>query len=216
MGSQPGPANGQMRFFNPGEAAFVRAAVARLIPSDELPGAIEAGVDQFIDIQLGGAWGAGERLFRGGPWHPGSPSQGYQLPFTPAELFRNALRAIASDVELKGKGPFEHWHAKDQDAYLTELQKGTRDLGGVPSNVFFESLWGLTVEGFLCDPVYGGNRGMVSWKMIGFPGAYANYYHLIDQHGIAFTRAPMSLADNGRGEVMLHPDIPAQPMAKGQ
>src|SRR3954471_10384210 len=82
-------------FFNPAEAAFIEAAAARLIPPDELgPGAVEAGVPNYIDKQLAGAWGAGERLYRGGPWHPGSASQGYQLPFTPAELFRNAIRAI--------------------------------------------------------------------------------------------------------------------------
>ncbi|HEX6319899.1 MAG TPA: gluconate 2-dehydrogenase subunit 3 family protein, partial [Burkholderiales bacterium] len=56
-------------FFNPREAAFIEAAVARLIPKDELgPGALEAGVPQFIDRQLAGAWGAGERLYRSGPW----------------------------------------------------------------------------------------------------------------------------------------------------
>lgn len=48
----------------------------------------------FIDRQLAGAWGAGERLFRSGPWHPGTPQQGYQLPYTPAELFRTALTAL--------------------------------------------------------------------------------------------------------------------------
>src|SRR5260370_38802073 len=76
-------------FFNREEAAFVVAAVSRLIPGDEKsPGALEAGVPNYIDKQLGGAWGAGERLYRSGPWQPGTPSQGYQLPFTPAELFR--------------------------------------------------------------------------------------------------------------------------------
>ena len=27
-----------------------------------------------------------------------------------------------------------------------------------------------TVEGFLADPMYGGNRDFVGWKLIGFPG----------------------------------------------
>jgi gluconate 2-dehydrogenase gamma chain len=70
-------------FFNAQEAAFIEAAVARLIPRDELgPGALEAGVPTFIDRPLAGAWGAGERLYRSGPWREGTESQGYQLPFT--------------------------------------------------------------------------------------------------------------------------------------
>ncbi|WP_066633911.1 gluconate 2-dehydrogenase subunit 3 family protein [Bordetella sp. H567] len=196
-------------FLTPEEAAFVHAAVARLIPQDEAgPGALEAGVPNYIDKQLGGAWGAGERLYRGGPWRQGAPTQGYQLPFTPAELFRNACRALR-DEAAKGGTPFEKRPPAEQDAYLRDLQESTRDLNGVPANVFFESLWALTVEGFLSDPVYGGNKDMVSWKMIGFPGAYATYYDLVDQHGIDFHRAPMSLAEDGRGVIHVHPEVSA-------
>src|SRR5579862_1035447 len=90
-------------FFNMEEAAFIEAAVSRLIPADEeWAGALEAGVPNYMDKQLAGAWGAGERLYRGGPWQQGTPSQGYQLPFTPAELFHTALRAIIRDMEKRG------------------------------------------------------------------------------------------------------------------
>jgi len=55
-------------FLNNDEAAFIEAAVDRLIPADpQWPGGIEAGVPNYIDKQLGGAWGAGERLYRSGP-----------------------------------------------------------------------------------------------------------------------------------------------------
>ena len=82
-------------FFNEAEVLFIEAACERLIPADESgTGALGAGVPNYLDKQLGGAWGAGERLYRSGPWAPGTPQQGYQLPFTPAELFRNCLRAI--------------------------------------------------------------------------------------------------------------------------
>ena len=94
-------------FFNREEAAFIEAAVARLIPRDDKwGGALEAGVPNFLDKQLGGAWGAGERLYRSGPWQPGTPSQGYQLPFTPAELFRTALTAINRELADAGEGRF--------------------------------------------------------------------------------------------------------------
>src|SRR5690606_30296986 len=86
-------------FFTAPEAAFIEAAVARLIPRDELgPGALEAGVPRYIDRQLGGAWGAGERLYRAGPWREAPETLGYQLPFTPAELFRHAMRSIERDL----------------------------------------------------------------------------------------------------------------------
>ncbi len=76
-------------FLSPPEAAFVESAVDRLIPSDDLtPGGTDCGVATFIDRQLGGAWGSGDRLYMQGPWQKGSPTQGYQLPLTPAQFFR--------------------------------------------------------------------------------------------------------------------------------
>ena len=204
--AQPAP----YTFFKPSETNFIEPAVERLIPADENgPGAIDAGVPSYIDKQLGGAWGAGERLYRSGPWHAGTATQGYQLPFTPAELFRHALRGIDGDLKKRGTASFAKLSAQDQDAYLKALQTGNTDLDGVPSNVFFESLLELTIEGYFSDPVYGGNKDMAAWKMIGFPGAYATYYSLVDQHGMSFTRAPMSMAEDARGKIHIHPDIPA-------
>ena len=193
-------------FLNADDAAFIEPAVARLIPSDEIgPGALEAGVPIFIDRQLAGPWGAGEQLYRQGPWHSARPEFGYQLPFTPAELFRNALRALNEEFRSSNRGGFGAIPVEEQDAYLKALENGSRDLGGVPSNVFFQSLLEITIEGYFCDPVYGGNKDMVSWKLIGFPGAHASYYELVDQHGIAFNRPPMSLGQDGSGTIHLHP-----------
>ena len=196
-------------FFNDEEAAFIEAAVARLIPKDEQwGGALEAGVPNYMDRQLGGAWGAGERLYRSGPWRQGEWTQGYQLPFTPAELFHTALAAINKDL-ASGGTPFAKMSADQQDAYLKKLEAGGQDLGGVPSKVFFDHLWELTLEGFFSDPVYGGNRDMVSWRMIGFPGAYASYYELVDQHGIKIDRPPTSLGEDLYRHIHIDPNIPA-------
>ena len=197
-------------FFTAQEASFIQAACARLIPVDELgPGAIEAGVPNYLDKQLAGAWGAGERLYRSGPWQKGTPMQGYQLPFTPAELFRHALRGVAADFKSRNKD-FVALSGDEQDAYLESLHADVRDLNGVPSDVFFDTLLAMTIEGFFSDPAYGGNRDMAAWKMIGFPGAYANYYDLVELHGIKVTRAPASIADAPRVEHMHQgPNIPA-------
>jgi gluconate 2-dehydrogenase gamma chain len=196
-------------FFNESEAAFIEAACERLIPADEHgAGALGAGVPNYLDKQLGGAWGAGERLYRSGPWAPGSASQGYQLPFTPAELFHQALRVINHDLDSRGT-PFSKMTAEAQDAYLKSLEGGGADLNGVPSDVFFAMLLQMTVEGFFSDPVYGGNRDMVAWRMIGFPGAYAEYYDSIDRHGVKFEREPMSLGEDGQRHIHPDPNIPA-------
>ncbi len=199
-------------FLNAAEAAFLDAATARLIPTDENgPGAREAGVLVYIDRQLGGAWGAGERLYRSGPWSTGTPMQGYQLPFTPAELFRTAMRALRERDAATVTPPFEKRSAAEQDRFLSALQDSDQDLGGVPGKVFFASLLELTIEGFFSDPVYGGNRDMIAWQLIGFPGAYANYYHLVDQHGMSFDRRPVSLGEDGGGHVQLLPvNIPVR------
>jgi gluconate 2-dehydrogenase gamma chain len=188
---------------------FIEAACERLIPADEAgPGAIGAGVCNFLDRQLGGAWGAGERLYRSGPWAAGTPSQGYQLPFTPAELFHTALRAIHRDFEARGVA-FHDLPGEAQDAYLKSLEAGAHDLDGVPSAVFFEALLKSSVEGYFSDPVYGGNRDMAAWRMIGFPGAYADYFEAVDRHGVKFQREPLSLAEDAQHHIHVHPDIPA-------
>jgi gluconate 2-dehydrogenase gamma chain len=196
-------------FFNAAEVLFIEAACERLIPADESgPGALGAGVPNYLDKQLGGAWGAGERLYRSGPWQPGTPTQGYQLPLTPAELFHASLRAINRDLDAHGT-PFHDMSDDAQDAYLKSLESGAHDLDGVPSAEFFDMLLKMSIEGFFSDPVYGGNRNMVAWRMIGFPGAYADYYEAIDRHGVKFEREPMSLAQDGQGHIHVRQDIPA-------
>jgi gluconate 2-dehydrogenase gamma chain len=203
------PANSTYLFFNADEVLFIEAACERLIPADESgPGAIGAGVCNFLDRQLGGAWGAGERLYRSGPWVAGTPSQGYQLPFTPAELFHTALRAIHRNFEARGAA-FHDLPGEAQDAYLKSLESGAHDLDGIPSAVFFEALLKTSVEGYFSDPVYGGNRDMAAWRMIGFPGAYADYFEAVDRHGVKFEREPLSLAEDAQHHIHVHPDIPA-------
>jgi gluconate 2-dehydrogenase gamma chain len=205
--SEPSGTRPQYVFLTAGEAAFIEAAVARLIPADDIgPGALEAAVPTYIDRQLAGAWGAGAQLYRSGPWTTtAAPEMGYQLPFTPAELFRKALRALTDEFQKLNRGGFGALATDEQDAYLRALEMKRRDLGGVPSDIFFASLLEMTIEGFFCDPVYGGNKDLIGWRLIGFPGAYANYYSLVDQHGIAFNRPPISLGQDPSGIIHLHP-----------
>jgi gluconate 2-dehydrogenase gamma chain len=180
-------------FFNPIEAAFVEAAIARLIPTDErCPGAYETDVAIYIDRQLSGAWGAGERFYSTGPWLQGARTQGYQLPFAPGEFFRRALAAVRRHSVQEGT-EFDLRSVDDQDSWLKRLEANELDLDGIPSRMFFDQLLQLTVEGFFADPIYGGNKDMASWRAIGFPGANASYYDELDSHGVKIVRAPVSI-----------------------
>lgn len=189
---------GVLFFFNDLEAKFVEAAVERLIPAEpEWPGAGFAGVLTFIDRQLAGAYGAGARMYLKGPWAPDAPpQQGYQLRYTPAELYRIGIAETRAYVTSRHNGR-EFWDLTPpvMDEMLSALESGAAQLPSIPSPVFFETLLANTVEGYFADPAYGGNRDMVSWRMIGFPGAYAQYVDLVDVYNLSYTRPPISIAN---------------------
>ncbi len=58
--------------------------------------------------------------------------------------------------------------------------------------MFFGQLLQNTYEGYFCDPVHGGNRNMAAWKMIGFPGARADYMDWVHQYGVKYPLPPVS------------------------
>jgi hypothetical protein len=173
-------------FLSASEARALTAMVDRIIPKDEWPSASEAGVVDYIDVQLGTEWGRGDGLFRKGPHRPGTPRQGYQLPYTPAELYRKALATpvFANVATLDGAG---------LDALLTRLEKNEEKLDDIPGGVFFNQLRQHVVEGYFTDPVHGGNRDHVGWRMIGFPGADAYYLTEIDRFELNYRRPPTSI-----------------------
>jgi gluconate 2-dehydrogenase gamma chain len=183
-------------FFNPAESAFIEAAVARLIPKDELgPGALEAGAAVFIDHQLAGAYGKAVRWYMQGPWGDGLPTQGWQTRLTPAQLYRAAIRETDDAVGKEGKAPaFARLTGDDQDSWLHRLEGGKVNLVTVHAKTFFELLMQNTLEGFFCDPIYGGNRDMVGWKLIGFPGAHYNYAPYVKKHGERYPLPPTGVA----------------------
>jgi gluconate 2-dehydrogenase gamma chain len=183
------------QFFTAAEAAFVEAAVARIIPKDELgPGALEAGAAIFIDRQLAGAFGAAQRWYMQGPWHDGTPSQGYQSRYDPAQLYRAAIKAIDQYCVGKyGGKTFSQLQPVQQDEVIAGLEKGTVKLDHVDAKTFFTVFQQNTVEGFFSDPIYGGNRDMVGWKLIGFPGARYDYRPWVSAHNKPFPLPPVGL-----------------------
>ncbi|HEX5184271.1 MAG TPA: gluconate 2-dehydrogenase subunit 3 family protein [Allosphingosinicella sp.] len=186
-------------FFTEAEAAFIEAAVSRLIPKDELgPGALEAGVPRFIDRQLAGPYGGGDHFYLKAPMPKGTPTQGWQMP-APAEVYRLIIPQVNRWAADAYGAPFAQLDPAKQDEALKALEGGKAELkGGFDGKAFFELLLQNTVEGFFADPIYGGNRDMVGWRLIGFPGARYAYRDFVSRHGEPYPLPPVSLA--GRRE----------------
>jgi len=185
-------------FFTASERAFIDAAVSRLIPQDELGGgAKEAGVTVFLDRQLAGSYGKARTWYMQGPWSEGTPSQGNQSRLTPAQTYRAAIKAIDSYCQKTfSNKTFAQLAESQQDEVLTHLEKDEIELEGVKAKSFFEALLQNTLEGFLSDPIYGGNRDMVGWKLIGFPGTRYDYRDFVSKHGEKLALTPVGLKIN--------------------
>ena len=179
-----------------GHALFV-AAGETIIPPDELsPSGSDCGVANFIDRQLAGAYGSGARLYRQGPFPKGKPELGYQLSLNPREFFRAGV-ASANEFTRKTYGKdFDRLNDEQRIAALKAMEEGKAEFKGFGSAMFFNALLQITMEGFFADPIYGGNRNMASWKMIGYPGLPATYRDEIRQYlGKKYDKPPRSIAD---------------------
>jgi gluconate 2-dehydrogenase gamma chain len=182
----PEIAGAEFNFFTNAERSFIEAAVERLIPNDPVgPGALESGVAIFLDRQLSGPFGRGDHFFLGGPWPKGTPQQGYQSRLSPSKLYRAAIAAIEKYVVAKlGRSGFAKLDTSDQDSLLKALERDDLPLeGGVDGKAFFDMLLQNTKEGYFSDPIYGGNKEMGAWRMIGFPGAHYDYLEWVERHG---------------------------------
>lgn len=191
-------------FLSADEVAFLDAAVARLIPADALgPGAKEAGVTYFIDQQLFGGFGTMAKMYRQGPHAEGTPQQGYQSPLTPQEIYRAAIAEIdVLCMKLHG-GAFSKLDASKQDEVLRALDEGKFPLDSVPARFFFNLVLDNTIEGFFSDPIYGGNREKIGWKLVGFPGVAAVYTQHVEKHGAPYDALPVSIVDILEGKTVL-------------
>jgi gluconate 2-dehydrogenase gamma chain len=176
LASQQKPLRVPLRFFTEAEALIVAAAASRIFPSDDSgPGAHEAGVAIYIDRQLAGSYGRDRFRYTEPPFEDAPPQFGYQGKATPRQIYRDGLKG------LKG---FQLLSPADQDSALQKIA----------SSVFFTLLRQNTIEGMFCDPMHGGNAGMVGWQLVGFPGPRMTNYDDVEKHyGEAFRPQPASL-----------------------
>ena len=187
------------------EVRFLDAAVARLIPADELgPGALEADVTYFIDQQLAGSWGVHGRAYRMGPWQDGTPQQGFQSRLTPQEIYRAGIRETDLYCARRYGKALCLLTAEQQEEVLHNLEDGEINLESVSAKLFFGLLWKNTEEGFFADPMYGGNRDKIGWRLIGFPGvAPSTYNQHIEKHNVPYRVEPVSILDVQQNKVKL-------------
>jgi gluconate 2-dehydrogenase gamma chain len=185
-------------FLNTDEAAFVETMVDHMVPADELtPKGTDIGINIFIDRALGGAWGKGDRLYMQGPWKPGVPSQGYQLPLTPAQLYRAGIEATNAHCTKTYGKTFDRLTEAQREEVLIGLStaKITFD-SGLPVRVFWTTLYQSVMEGMFSDPIYGGNRNKAGWKLIGFPGVIAVHREdIVKYRDKEFPNVPLGIAD---------------------
>ncbi len=188
-GRTPAPGKAyEPTYFTAEEWAFVNAAVARLIPADEQgPGALEAGVPEYIDRQMNTPYASGALWFMQGPFNADAPAEmGWQSKLVPKEIYRLGIAATDSWSNAFNGKTFAGQDSATQDDLLRRLEAGGAETGehfaAVPPKIFFNLLLQNTKEGFFCDPIHGGNKGMVGWTMIGFPGARADFMDWVERN----------------------------------
>lgn len=140
----------KFEFFSADEAREIDAITARIIPSDDSPGAHEAGVVYFIDRGLSTFASDDQKTYR-----DGLP----ELQARVGELFPGVSKFSALTSEQQD----EFLHTFDEQA--APLRRTLRARPGAQS--FFGTLQQHTIAGFLVDPDYGGNHDGAGWKVIG-------------------------------------------------
>jgi gluconate 2-dehydrogenase gamma chain len=200
-GSAPEPAKpGPWLFFTGDEGRTLEAIADRIIPPDpETPGGKDAGCAVFVDRQLAGPYGHRDGLYVRPPFVQGAKNQGNQSEIGPAQEYRAGLAALDKycKAQFGGKAFYELSDA-DKDRVLGGLESDEFKLDGADGKAFFEQVIKDVQMGFFADPIYGGNRDMAAWKMIGYPGARYNYLDWVSRHNERFPLPPVSIA--GRAE----------------
>jgi len=187
-------------YFTASEAAAVEALADRIIPPDpQTSGGKDAGCAVFIDRQLAGPYGHQAGVYIGPPFTKGVEQQGPQSADSPASVYRKALAALDHFcASVAGGKTFAELPPEQQDRMLRDLDSGALELPGIDGNAFFRTLVKDVQMGFFADPIYGGNKDMCGWKMIGFPGAHYDYREWVGRHNERYPHPPVSIS--GRPE----------------
>lgn len=207
-----------LAFLTPDEARLLDAITSRLIPgSADDPGAHEADVVNFIDKKLAYRNGTTEPTYSKGPfakaYEGDQPPQGAgaakdvvyvkkselerygaQSKLNPQQTYRMGLADLQKYANQKYGGNYETLSSDQQDEILEDMEDDKVTGFSEPSaKGLFKAIYDDTTNGFLSDPGYGGNKDMVGWKLLKYPGAQRAYTP-VDMHDEQQIRPPQSLA----------------------
>ena len=156
-------------FLNHDQAATIAAFTERLMPgAPGVPGALDAGVLNYIDLALAGAYADLQ------------------------DFYRRGLAQLDQYCRKTHRSPFTELAAARQDEVITALDEGKATGFTWPAaQEFFATVRTHTMEGMFADPMYGGNQDFAGWRLVGFPGAQAIFTPLDMQSKETFTRAPI-------------------------
>ncbi|NOU77224.1 twin-arginine translocation signal domain-containing protein [Paenibacillus sp. LMG 31458] len=184
-------------FFNQAQLQLTEAAAERIFPKDENgPGATDLGVVFYIDHQLASPWGVNSREYRTGPFIKGEVTQGDYQNIKRNELFTMGLQSMEEACKTKYSKSFVDLTPEEKDAILTSMEKGEiMVINGITGKTFFNLFCRLTMEGVYCDPLYGGNKNMLGWKMRKYPGNQMTYASIMEKDQFV-VMDPRSLHDH--------------------
>lgn len=197
MEDLPKPVAGaSLKFLDTAQAKLVSAIFDRLLPEDEISmSATQAGCVTFIDAQLDGPFGKAESRYQLGPFKKGTPQQGYQSPLTPADYYKRGLATLEDYCQAQFSKSFTGLTDAEKDHLIEQMENDEIKFSDadISARTFFELLLQNVKEGYFADPIYGGNKDMVGWKMVGFPGAVYDYRPYLAQTGKPMNIEPISL-----------------------
>jgi len=157
-------------FLNADDSATVAAFTERLMPgAPGKPGALAAGVLNYIDLALAGAYADLQ------------------------DFYRRGLAQLDAYCRTQQGKPFARLTGAQQDEVITALEQGKAGGFSWPSpQAFFNTLRTHTMEGMFADPVYGGNKDFAGWRLVGFPGAQPVFTKADMESRAAFSRVAMT------------------------
>lgn len=183
-------------YFTAAEWRFITAACDRLIPHDQHgPGAVELGVPEFLDRHMQTPYAAGDIWYMQGPFLKAEPEFGYQGKLALRDILRVGIKALDGHCASQFAGKvFAELDPKQQVSLLKDAEEGKIKLENISVKLFFNNFLNEVRNGYFADPKHGGNKGMGSWKMIGYPGMRADYLDWVEVRDKPYPIGPVDLA----------------------
>lgn len=201
-----------LTYFNDFQARTVEAIAERIIPGDGADaGATQAGVVYYIDRAISGFSPGLQRVYRLGLRELGSfcdREHSAQFVDLTVEQQDNIIRRFLGKESGGGEAhPAGLVQPAEKRPDQVDEKSGSSD--GIDIELL-RSLFAVirehTVEGYFCDPVYGGNRGAVGWRLVGFPGAQWGYTAEQMKPGFDASLIPIKTLSDLRRELNNLPD----------